>query len=136
MDDAMDVQLRSEIEMLHEQVCMALGDSKRVMILYMLAAHPRSVSEFAAELQMPQPTVSHHLKILRERRLVETQREGTSVVYSLADHRVIDALDLLRGVLRDRIMEQARLANFSALDAERRDLPAAASDAEQEGEHT
>lgn len=115
---------------------MALGDSKRVMILYMLAAHPRSVSEFAAELQMPQPTVSHHLKILRERRLVETQREGTSVVYSLADHRVIDALDLLRGVLRDRIMEQARLANFSALDAERRDLPAAASDAEQEGEHT
>ena len=38
---------------------------------------------------MPQPTVSRHLKVLRERRLVTPERDGADVRYSLADDRVI-----------------------------------------------
>ncbi len=59
---------------------------------------------------MPQPTASHHLKILRERGLVVTEREGTAVYYSLADRRVVEALDLLRAMLGDLLTQQADLA--------------------------
>lgn len=115
----MDPQLIDEIEMLHNQVCTALGDPKRLMLLYILAGKSRNVSELAAELNIPQPTLSRHLAILRERSLVKAQREGTAVYYSLTDHRVIEALDLLRTLVRDRIVAQAHLADFTALDAQR-----------------
>jgi ArsR family transcriptional regulator len=59
---------------------------------------------------VPQPTASHHLKILRERGLVVTEREGTAVYYSLADRRVVEALDLLRMMLGDLLTQQADLA--------------------------
>ena len=114
----MNMQLLDELVMLHDRVCQALGDPKRLMILYVLNGRPHSVKELALLLDMPQPTVSHHLKILRERSVVITQREGTVVTYSLADVRVIQALDLLRDMLRDTARRQAELAAFTALDAE------------------
>lgn len=117
----MDTQLFQEFEMLHDRVCLALGDPKRLMILYVLNQHQRSVGELALELDMPQPTLSHHLKILRERCLVRTHKDGTTVYYALADGRVIEAIDLLRHILRDSMAAQARLAEFHALDAEQKD---------------
>lgn len=114
----MDQQLVQELELLYERVCQALGDTKRLMILYALAKQPRYVSELAEELDIPQPTVSRHLKVLRERDLVSTTREGAAVYYSLNDERIIQALDLMRAILRDRLVEQARLAEFTALDAD------------------
>lgn len=107
--------------MLHDRICLALGDPKRLMILYLLHQHQRSVGELALELDIPQPTISHHLKILRERSLVRTHKDGTTVYYALADERVIQAVDLLRAVLHDSLAAQAKLAEFNALDAEQKD---------------
>ena len=45
---------------------------------------------------MPQPLVSRHLKILHGRGMVIPNRKGTVIEYSLADERLIQALDLLR----------------------------------------
>ena len=112
----MDAQLAQEIDLLYNRICHALGDPKRLLILYALARQPRYVSELAEELNIPQPTVSRHLKVLRERCLVAASREGAAVYYALVDERVIQALDLLRAVVRDRLLEQARLAEFAALD--------------------
>jgi DNA-binding transcriptional ArsR family regulator len=44
---------------------------------------------------------------LRERGLVNTERMGTAVYYSLADRRIIDALDLMRGVLATQLASDA-----------------------------
>ena len=86
-----------------------MADPKRIIILYALHEKPRYVSELADELEMPQPTVSRHLKILRDCSLVKTNREGAAVYYAINDERIIQALDLMRGMLRDRVMQQARL---------------------------
>ena len=109
----MEQELIRELHLLHERVCDALGSPVRLMIFYALLDQPRYVSDLAAELNLPQPTVSRHLKILRDRGLVLTQREGTAVFYSLADERVIAALDLMRGVMRDRILNQVEIAHAS-----------------------
>jgi ArsR family transcriptional regulator len=115
----LDTKLAEELEMLHSRICIALGDPKRLLLLYTLASKSHNVTELAAELDMPQSTLSRHLTILRERSLVKAQREGTAVYYSLADARVIAALDLLRALLRDGILAQAQLADFAALEAQR-----------------
>ncbi|MBZ0281578.1 MAG: metalloregulator ArsR/SmtB family transcription factor [Anaerolineae bacterium] len=115
----MDEQLVQEIEMLYGQVCQALGDPKRLLILYALSRGPHYVNELAKELDIPQSTVSRHLTILRERSLVETRRESAIVYYSLADDRIIQALDLMRGMLRDRMVHKADLSEFRALNSSR-----------------
>jgi len=106
----MDNTLEHEVNLLHAQVCQALADPKRILLLYFLAEGPQRVTDLADALGLPQPTVSHHLKILRERGLVESERDGTAVHYSLADRRVIEALDLLRSMLADLLAQQADLA--------------------------
>lgn len=102
--------LEDEINLLHSQLCAALADPKRILILYALQSGPHKVTDLAEQLKMPQPTASRHLKMLRERGLVSPKREGTAMYYSLTDARVIEALDLLRTVLADRLQTQATLA--------------------------
>src|SRR5512137_2737621 len=93
--------LVQEITQLHADFCSALADSTRLILLYALADAPRNVTELTLELGQPQPTISRHLKILRERGLVEANRQGMTVQYTIADRRVIDALDILRSIMRD-----------------------------------
>jgi len=106
----LDERLRREVNLLHANVCQALADPRRILILYALAESPKCVNELAEAIDCPQSTTSRHLKILRDRRLVNTEREGAAVRYSLADGRVIEALDSLRAVLVDTLEQQAQLA--------------------------
>ena len=102
--------LENEVYQLHSQLCAGLADPKRILMLYALSQQPMNVSELSERLQLPQPTTSRHLKMLRDRGLVAADREGTSVYYNITDERVIEALDLLREVLADRLQQQANLA--------------------------
>ena len=101
--------LAQEVTSLHADLCSALADPIRLLLLYALSEKSRNVTELTQELSLPQPTGSRHLKTLRERGLVHANRQGMTVEYELADRRVIEALDLLRGVLRDRIQRNAIL---------------------------
>ena len=85
--------LVQEITQLHADFCSALADSTRLILLYALADGPRNVTELTQELGQPQPTISRHLKNLRDRGLVIATRQGMMVQYSLSDKRVIDALE-------------------------------------------
>jgi DNA-binding transcriptional ArsR family regulator len=101
--------LSQEVTQLHADLCSALADPRRILLLYALDEMPRNVGDLAAELGISQPATSRHLKVLRERGLVRASRQGMSVEYSLTDLRLIEALDLLRSVLRDRLAYRASL---------------------------
>ena len=108
--------LAQEISQLEADFCSALSDPNRLLLLYALSEGPRNVTELSNELDITQPTTSRHLKVLRERGLVYTVRQGNTVTYHLTDARLIQALDLLRTVMRDRfayrvdLMEETRVA--------------------------
>jgi DNA-binding transcriptional ArsR family regulator len=106
--------LREEIHQLHAQLCNGLADPVRILILYSLAEKSSHVNELAEETNIPQPTVSRHLKTLRERGLVTSERKGQYIRYQLADKRVIEALDLLRAVMADNLKERAQIAVAAA----------------------
>jgi ArsR family transcriptional regulator len=101
--------LSQEVCLMEAELCSAFSDPTRILILYELDEHPRTVTELTVDLALSQPTVSRHLKVLRDRGLVTAERKGTNMHYHLTDRRLIDALDILRSVLRDRIVHRANL---------------------------
>lgn len=105
-----DQKLEQEVNLLHSRICYALADPKRILILYVLSDGSKCVNEMVEALDLPQSTVSRHLRVLRERRLVHTERQGTAIYYTLADQRVIEALDSLRAVLVTQLAASADLA--------------------------
>ncbi len=61
----------------------ALSDPTRRQLLEQLRRKPCSVSELVSTVQVSQPAVSHHLKVLRAARLVQVQQQGQQRIYRL-----------------------------------------------------
>jgi ArsR family transcriptional regulator, virulence genes transcriptional regulator len=80
-------------------MCRALGDATRLRIIYALAHGELSVSELCLQFGVPQPTVSRHLRVLREHALVTATRDAQFVRYRLRDPHVLKVLDGLRRFL-------------------------------------
>jgi len=96
---------------MHAQICAALSDPTRILLIYSLSEQPRSVGELVKMLDINQPTVSRHLQYLRNRGLVAANREKLNVFYSVVDPRIVQALDLLRAVLADNLTHHSNLAD-------------------------
>ena len=64
------------------------GDTTRVKILYALDKSDLCVCDISALLGMSVSAVSHQLKVLREAKLVKTERDGKVIYYSLSDDHV------------------------------------------------
>jgi ArsR family transcriptional regulator len=78
----------------------ALADPARLRIISMLAAAPGRTScgcDLESPLGLSQPTVSHHLKILKEAGLVKGTRKGRWVFYSLVEGRLGEIAVALSG---------------------------------------
>ena len=70
------------------QTFQALADPTRVKIVLLLSQQERRVGELAELMGMSQPAISHHLRTLRNLRLVRVVREGRSAAYSLDDEHI------------------------------------------------
>lgn len=106
--------IKEEVLLLHAQICNGLADPNRILLIYSLADGPHTVNELAKVVDLPQSTVSRHLKVLRDRNIVRATRDAQSVIYSLTDERIIQALDLLRTVMADGLRGRAALADSLA----------------------
>ncbi len=104
-----NTSLAHEIIELHANICSAISDPRRIMLLYAIADRPRNVSALADAIGISQPAASRHLKTLNQRGLIHANRDGASVIYRITDDRLIEALDLLREVLYDRLSHRAEL---------------------------
>lgn len=71
----------------------ALGDSSRVQIVWALMQGEQNVGELAKNLSMSQPAVSHHLRTLRNLRLVRLRKAGRTTFYTLDDEHISHLLN-------------------------------------------
>lgn len=88
------------------RVFKALGDPVRLRLLSMIALHQGGevcVCELTPAFDLSQPTISHHLKLLREAGLIASERRGTWVYYRLLP----EATDHLATILTQRTSEAA-----------------------------
>jgi ArsR family transcriptional regulator len=83
-------------------VLTALADPARLRIVSMLAAAPEGRAcgcDLETPLGLSQPTVSHHLKILREAGLVDGTREGRWIYYRVVPERLAEIRDAITPVV-------------------------------------
>lgn len=71
-----------------EKISKALGDVNRLRILQLIASHGGrgACSAIQECVQLAQPSVSHHIKILIEAGLLEAEKEGRLYSYRLQEH--------------------------------------------------
>lgn len=77
------------------EFCKALADDTRQKILVMLLEEERCVSDIVDAFQMTQPTISHHLAILKQFKLVTSRKDGKQVFYSLNRDNLVECCGLL-----------------------------------------
>lgn len=82
-----------------------LGDPLRCRVLLLLERHELTVSELCAVLQLPQSTVSRHLKTLADGAWLASRRDGTSRYYSMAAETLDRGARQLWPVIRDQMID-------------------------------
>ena len=92
----------------------AMADESRLRIIGLLAAREHSVQELAAALDLKEPTVSHHLAILKAQGIVTVRAEGTTRWHAL-DRGALERL--ARRVLKPEAMAAASPSGTDAWDA-------------------
>jgi len=70
------------------QFAKALADETRQKIMALCCCEWVSVNDIVAKLDVAQPTVSHHLKILKSAGLVRSRRQGKQVLYTIDQQRL------------------------------------------------
>jgi len=86
------------------EFCKALADDTRQRILVILAKKEMCVGDIVAAFEMSQPTISHHLSILKQFKLVTSRKEGKQVFYAVNHDNVVECCGKL-------------MAKFEAQDA-------------------
>jgi len=88
-----------------------LASAPRLALLDLLRQGPRTVEAIAREAGLTLANASQHLKVLRQARLVETEKRGVFVTYRVADQAVDDFYGALRGLGEARLAEIQQIAH-------------------------
>jgi DNA-binding transcriptional ArsR family regulator len=99
-----------------DQACRlmkVLSNPDRLLLLCQLAAGEKRVSELEELLSIVQPTLSQQLGVLREEGLVNTRREGKSIIYQIASPQALAVM----GVLYEQFCHPGAATDAAAHDA-------------------
>ena len=92
------------------RIGQALGSAPRLALLDMLRQGSRTVEALSREVGLSLANTSQHLKVLRQARLVEAEKQGTFVSYRIGDRAVDDFYGALRGLAEARLAEVQQIA--------------------------
>jgi rhodanese-related sulfurtransferase/DNA-binding transcriptional ArsR family regulator len=92
------------------RIGQALGSGPRLALLDLLRQSPRTVDALAREAGLTLANASQHLKVLRQARLVESEKHGVFVMYRIADPAVDDFFGALRDLAEIRLAEVQQIA--------------------------
>ncbi len=85
----------------HADLCKVFTNPVRLRILSLLRGTECSVGHLAARLGVPQPTVSQHLSVMRNKGILAFRKDGSSVFYRLANPKILQAFDMIREALSE-----------------------------------
>lgn len=96
-----------------------LGHPARIRVLEILSNGPRSVSELQPEVGIESSHLSQQLAVLRRAGIVESRRDGSSMIYSVVDPNVLELLQLAKTIITASLTTtEELLADLDALDFE------------------
>ena len=92
-----------ELSRLQADFCKGMAHPTRIRILKSLETGEKTVNELASLVGVTQANASQHLALLRQLGLLSTRRDGTSIYYSISDPRIMEACNLVRSCIEDRV---------------------------------
>ncbi len=88
--------------MAQAELCQSLTHPFRLKILRLLGEGRKNVSEIMEVIDKPQPFISQHLRVLRQKEVVQTERDGNEVFYSLSDPKIVKICELVAELINKR----------------------------------
>ncbi len=100
-DNVGDEQLRElqPLFKMHSELCKALASPHRLAILYALHQGEMCVTDIARAVDISVHNASQHLRLLQERRLLQSRKQGQTVYYSITNPKFIQGCSLIRQAL-------------------------------------
>jgi DNA-binding transcriptional ArsR family regulator len=92
-----------ELTVLQAEFCKGMAHPKRIQILRALKDGPKSVGELSRLTGIRQANMSQHLSVLKQFGLLVPRRSGTTIYYAISDHRIVEACELVRGCIGERL---------------------------------
>jgi ArsR family transcriptional regulator len=100
-----------ELYEINAGLCLTLAHPKRLMMVDMLGRREMNVGEIAEVLAMRPAAVSQQLRILRDRQLVATRKEGQTIYYRLAIPELSKACRIIHTVLLGEMRRRGLIAS-------------------------
>jgi DNA-binding transcriptional ArsR family regulator len=94
---------------MHAEICKVFTNPKRLEIISLLRDGEKTVNELTELAGVPQANVSQHLTVLRQNDVVTTRRNGANIYYKIANPKILQAFDLMREVLLEKLSENEKL---------------------------
>ncbi len=94
---------------MHAEICKVFTNPKRLEIISLLRDGEKTVNEMAELAGVLQANVSQHLTVLRQNNVVTTRRNGANIYYKIANPKILQACDLMREVLLEKLSENEKL---------------------------
>lgn len=98
----------------HADFCKVISHPTRLQIIDILHDREMTVTDLAKQLQIAVGNLSQHLNLMKQRRVLESRKQGNSVIYRLANPKMIKACCLIREILFEQMQEDTAL--FKRMD--------------------
>lgn len=95
---------------LQAEISKTLANPIRLAILHNLRDGEKSVNELTEILGISQSNLSQHLALMRQKGILKTRKQGTSIYYSVTNPKINQACDMVRAVLIDQLNQKHELA--------------------------
>ncbi len=95
---------------LQSEISKTLANPIRLAILHSLRDGEKNVNDLTAILGISQSNLSQHLALMRQKGILKTRKQGTSIFYSVANTKINQACDMVREVLLDQLNQSHELA--------------------------
>lgn len=106
-------------------ICQILANPKRLEILNLLKWGELSVGQMVQAIGVAKANLSQHLAVMRQKGILATRREGTTIYYRLATPSITEACEIMREVLLESLSAKERLSrSMRRQDAEAGDRQA------------
>ncbi len=92
------------------EISKTIAHPLRIAIIHYLKEGEKTVNELTQTLGASQSNISQHLAIMRQRQIVKTRKEGSTVYYRVASPKISQACDMVREVLLEQLNQRQELA--------------------------
>jgi ArsR family transcriptional regulator, virulence genes transcriptional regulator len=105
-----EARAEARIFELQADICQTLANPKRLQILSLLKKGELSVGEMVKAMGIAKANLSQHLSVMRQKGILVTRRDGTTIYYRLALPKITEACGIMREVLMESLADQERLS--------------------------